>query len=394
MVAHVLQLMGLEFGRDLLPACAHPHVSQIHDTLLRDLGRSWRDLRPLPEHWIDSEPALQARHALGAVIADETEQTRLWGVKDPRLCRLLPLWERAVEDVGAVPGVVIVLRSPHEAASTLAVRDGVSRPSAVALYVDHLLQALADSEEIPRTLLSQESLLRGWRKTLEHAEADLDIRWPHRASPPEAEIEKAIQGMSPVPENGEDLGLEDAAALVWATRLFRVLMESTGDDDEMSSADEVHDGDDSIEEIRDQWRIADGLYRPELARLALEGRTDRDRRNIAEGKLEASEHARLELQRALENQNGNGEVTRELAAALDRAAELQSTLLESHARQTELEEMLDRGRLQRERLEQREQRTRREMAKVQGHLTGVLSGRLYRYTRTLRRVWHRLRRSA
>ena len=37
------------------------------------------------------------------------------------------------------------------------------------------------------------------------------------------------------------------------------------------------------------------------------------------------------------------------------------------------------------------ERVAEELRKVQGHLTALLSGRLLRYTRPLRRLWHRLR---
>ena len=65
----------------------------------------------------------------------------LWGLKDPRLCRLMPLWWRCLPRSGSTPRYLLALRHPLDVAASLAVRDGISAAWRPAAWLRHVLDA-------------------------------------------------------------------------------------------------------------------------------------------------------------------------------------------------------------------------------------------------------------
>ena len=166
-VTGALRLCGVELGSELMQPgpdnpkgfWEHAGVVAIHDRLLAALGRSWNDPRPLPPHWLQTEAAAAAAAALEALLREEFSGSVLWAVKDPRMCRLLPLWWPVLERMGVQAAALFVLRHPREVADSLVARNdwpvGLSR----LLWIEHLLDAQSATEGRPRAVLSYEALL-------------------------------------------------------------------------------------------------------------------------------------------------------------------------------------------------------------------------------------------
>jgi hypothetical protein len=166
--AGALAKMGISLGRRLLePGSDNPtgyweneRAVDIHERLLADLGRSWDDVRALPADWLRSAAAEQAASAIDALIGDEFAGADGWAVKDPRLCRFLPLWIEAVRKRGTRPVVLFVLRPPGEVAASIAARNGWAPALSRMLWLRYLLEAESASRGVPRAVVTYESLLR------------------------------------------------------------------------------------------------------------------------------------------------------------------------------------------------------------------------------------------
>ena len=87
-----------------------------HETLLAELDRGWEDLRDMPEGWLHAPAAEQARDAIRALLAEQFGEASLWALKDPRMCRLLPLWQPLLAEAGVQAKYLFVLRHPDEVA--------------------------------------------------------------------------------------------------------------------------------------------------------------------------------------------------------------------------------------------------------------------------------------
>jgi len=167
----VLSLLGADLGENLLPPqednkkgfWEHVEAVDIHERFLASIGRTWHDVRELPRGWLDTPAALLALDEIAGLIRREFAGRRLWAVKDPRMCRLVPLWLTALQSLGIRATALVVVRDPIEVADSLLARDGWSRGHSYVLWTRHLAEALLATTGIPRAILSYGDLLNHWR---------------------------------------------------------------------------------------------------------------------------------------------------------------------------------------------------------------------------------------
>lgn len=185
-VTRCLNLLGAEVGNKLLPPAEdnrsgfweHADVVAIHEELLRELGRAWHDARALPEGWLLSAAARKARGKLARLISDEFDAGALWAVKDPRLCRFVPLWREVLLESGLDAVALLVVRHPAEVARSLNVRDGLHCETTCLNWLEHFAEAETATRGMPRSLLSYDRLLSDWRDTFAGVGRTLCVEWP------------------------------------------------------------------------------------------------------------------------------------------------------------------------------------------------------------------------
>ena len=166
-LAGCLHLLGVPLGEPLMPAnfanergyFEHANVVAIHDELLGALGTSALGPAPLPAGWERGLPARTARKRLRDVLRRNFGRVPLWAVKDPRLCILLPLWFRVLEDLAVEPRFVLMLRSPFEIARSLQARDSLATWESLDLWFRHFTAAEAGTRGSARAFLTYERLL-------------------------------------------------------------------------------------------------------------------------------------------------------------------------------------------------------------------------------------------
>ena len=130
-----------------------------NDQLLRQLGARWDSIAPLPESWPKLPLTLAAREQAADLIAAEWGDAKLAVIKDPRLCRLLPLWRAVLVDAGFIVSCVLMTRRPTAVARSLARRDQFAPEKSLALWLAHLTQAERDSRGLARAFVTYEALL-------------------------------------------------------------------------------------------------------------------------------------------------------------------------------------------------------------------------------------------
>jgi hypothetical protein len=130
-LARLLGLFGADLPNRLMePNFANtkgywesPDIVGIHDDMLATLGSSWDDTSEFPLDWLRSAAAesfkLRLRHAFEEAFGN----SRLPLLKDPRICRFVPLWVSILDDMGIQPLFVLPVRSPLEVATSLRVRE-------------------------------------------------------------------------------------------------------------------------------------------------------------------------------------------------------------------------------------------------------------------------------
>jgi hypothetical protein len=183
--AGALARLGFRMGERLVPAASdnpkgyfeHAAIVEVNDALFTALDRSWDDIRALPEQWLSTDAAAAARpRALDALA--ELDGAEPWAAKDPRICRLLPLWREVFDARGSSPACLFVLRHPREVAASLATRDAMPLRQACVLWLRHLLEAEAASRGLARCLLQYGDLVRDPARVMNAALEVLRIRPP------------------------------------------------------------------------------------------------------------------------------------------------------------------------------------------------------------------------
>ncbi|HJR12335.1 MAG TPA: glycosyltransferase [Rhodanobacteraceae bacterium] len=185
-VTRCLNLLGAEVGNKLLSPAEdnrsgfweHADVVAVHEELLRDLGRVWHDARVLPDGWLLSAAARKARDRLAKLIADDFDGSALWVVKDPRLCRFVPLWREVLLESGLDAVALLVVRHPAEVARSLDIRDGLRPETTYLNWLEHFVEAETSTRGMPRSLLSYDGLLSDWRDAFAKVGRALSVKWP------------------------------------------------------------------------------------------------------------------------------------------------------------------------------------------------------------------------
>ena len=182
-VSGALGIAGAALGDDLMAPgednpkgfFEHAGVVAIHEALLDALGRSWNDPRPLPSGWLETRAASEAASALEKLLRAEFSDAPLWAVKDPRLCRLLPLWWPILERLGVRPASLFVLRDPREVAASLSKRNAWPEGLSKLLWIEHLLDAEHATRGKRRAVITYTELLDDPPAAITRALAELGV---------------------------------------------------------------------------------------------------------------------------------------------------------------------------------------------------------------------------
>jgi len=196
----VVSMLGAAAPKTLLPGnTGNPRgyweclpLERANNDLLASAGSRWDDWRPLNPRWIDSEVAKHFRRRIIDIIVDEFADQPLFFIKDPRMCRLVPLMLSILDELNISPVVLLPVRNPLEVAHSLKRRDGIPLPKSLLLWLRHVLDAEYHSRNIPRYFLSHEEFLVDWRLGMDRAAEKTGIIWPARSDGSDAKIEQFL----------------------------------------------------------------------------------------------------------------------------------------------------------------------------------------------------------
>ena len=137
-------------------------IRAFHNNLLEGAQSSWEDplLPVLPWQPQHLGPALAD---LEQALADDfpaADPQAVALIKDPRQCRLLPLWTALFEQRPFQVAVVLAVRQPEAVAASLVNRDQLPLDRALLLWLSHTLEAERATRHLPRLVLSYEQLLQ------------------------------------------------------------------------------------------------------------------------------------------------------------------------------------------------------------------------------------------
>lgn len=136
---------------------------RLHERLLWDLGSSWLDLHAPDLSRLRGAQAEDYLAGIRACLVSSFGQSRCFVLKDPRICRMVPLYRRLLEDMEVEVRVVLALRAPAAVAASLRRRNLISAQYAGMLWASHMLSAERHTRTLPRITVSYEDVMADWR---------------------------------------------------------------------------------------------------------------------------------------------------------------------------------------------------------------------------------------
>lgn len=141
-------------------------IAALHDQILASVGSTWSDWREFPSGWFGSEDAERCRDELASVFLQNYGKAALAVLKEPRMCRMLPLWDQVYKKLQANPVFCFIDRNPLEVAASLHARDGSPMEQGLLYYIRNHLDAEFATRSGVRVFVSYDALLTDWRRTI------------------------------------------------------------------------------------------------------------------------------------------------------------------------------------------------------------------------------------
>ena len=199
-LTRLLASLGCDLPKTLMEADAHnamgywesTEVANLNEAVLESAGSSWDDWEAFDPEWYGSTVAEGFLDRAQAVLASEFGDSRLFVLKDPRICRLLQFWKEALDRIGAAPVVVLPVRNPLEVGASLRERDAIDPSVGMLIWLRNVLDAEADSRELQRSFVRYQEVLDRWKSLATRLGSELDVSWPGMSAVAEPEFASLI----------------------------------------------------------------------------------------------------------------------------------------------------------------------------------------------------------
>ena len=164
-------------------------LARLHNTMLRTAATRWDDWSPISDEWFRQPQAAVYANRIAEFLEREFAGAKNFLIKDPRICRVVPVWRDALSRFGARPLVVVPLRHPAAVAQSLTARDGFTPGESHLLWLRHMLDAERATRDLPRVFVAFDELLEDWRETVSVIAARLEWAWPRPPAYAASEID-------------------------------------------------------------------------------------------------------------------------------------------------------------------------------------------------------------
>ena len=321
-------------------------LTNLNEEILACTDSFWEDWRPFDRSWYSSRSAEGIRSRGQQLIRDEFGESRLFVLKDPRLCRLLEFWFQAFDALGIDVRVVSPIRNPFDVAASLHARNHIDPFCGLLIWLRHVLDAEAASRGRPRAYLRYEQLMANARAVVEGIGEDLGLSWPNASDPSaEKEIDTFITPSMHHFHSEEGSRLSDPDVSHWIKDSFQVF-------DRWSRGEVLRDDTHRLDRIREAFDEATPAFSSALAT----GQKALTKSRLLARELEKSSRKLAACRGVVERRDERLENQEERIRSRDRRIENQEERIRSRDRRIENQE--ERIRSRDRRIENQEERIR------------------------------------
>lgn len=350
----ILDLLGVNLGTRMLETqrdnpkgfFENKYVVLANDCILESLNSSWDDTFPLPPDWPARFEGSQLLKDVRLFLQTDITADQLSGLKDPRLCRLLPFWLPLFAAENISPHFAIVIRNPLEIADSLYRRDGFSIEKSLVLWMQYMLEAERHTRHLPRGFVKFESVLAQPQESIEGVFRDACLEEPNFSKVRAEELEEFLdQNMHHHKVSEGELDLRCHKTIADYYRLLCKVSEGAAVAEDLAAFDHLSEqftfderlfyNDDVVLKLaRAKEENTPAWYQGKLNRVRAQFDTDkifREYRYIAN--TEHLYQERLTLNKKLEDKDSDNSALKvEIAILQKEISTLQTELLTPHIR--------------------------------------------------------------
>ena len=234
-LARMLNLLGAELPQHLVGSTEHNKtghwepalINATNEYLLTELGSSWDDWRPNDWETLPAHRRYFYKSEISRLIAEDYGDASLFVMKEPRICRLVPVYLDVLNELGIEIRIIFPFRNPLSVSASLEARDDIHPMIGQLLWLRHVLDAEVTTRDLKRTFLDYDDLLSDWRGNLERMQAELGLDLWQYAGKDRNVVEKEIDGFLNKGErhfrNTQKALQTSPAVTEWSTDTFRAL---------------------------------------------------------------------------------------------------------------------------------------------------------------------------
>lgn len=198
-------------------------VMRLHDQLLAAFSSAWDDPSPL-DFASGGDAAGPFYGQLRLALERDFANAALFAIKDPRICRFVPLWRSLFDELGATAHAALIVRNPLEVAASLHRRDKLLPRHAYRLWLQHVLDAERATRSMPRGFILYGDLVSRWRPAIEKLLGDAGLPWLKPGKETAAAVDDFLSVEMPHAGAGSgDLPEAASELLGWLRRAYAAL---------------------------------------------------------------------------------------------------------------------------------------------------------------------------
>ncbi len=172
--------LGIDLGNNLLEAdnanqkgyFENSKIVQINDIILSSIDSKWDD------EFFNLEKLERINYEIQNIkdiIEKDFKNSELFAIKDPRLCYLFPLWEKALKELNINIKVLLPYRNPIEVSNSLVKRDNFTKEKGLLLWMHYFLLAEKFSRNYNRVFVNFNDLIFSTDKVMNDISLNLGI---------------------------------------------------------------------------------------------------------------------------------------------------------------------------------------------------------------------------
>ena len=230
-MARVCNLLGMDVGQRVVGSDAfnptghweHAMTVALNRRVLRSMGGSSGWVKSLLTERLNSASQSEFEDQIKGLIRADFSESALWGIKDPEISRLCPLWISALARLNITPRFILMVRHPLEVAASLQRRNQFSLRKSLLLWLRYNLEMEQATHKLPRTIVSSSQFVANWQAAINKIQCDCHFHFPGlnstNAGMVDAFLNDRLWHHKSTSQSGETTGIADLALRAYAALL-------------------------------------------------------------------------------------------------------------------------------------------------------------------------------